>query len=153
MDKVTLRPITLSDTDLIVRWRNSDAVRLNMYDQRILTPEQHRDYFHNQIKTGKITQYIICAGKIPIGTIFFKCLDSVNVEIGLFVGEKEYRRKGCGTQALNLLLEKLRNSSYKSVHLKVISTNTPAIMLYLGAGFECEKIKSSECFLKMTKKF
>ena len=55
MDKVTLRPITLSDTDLIVRWRNSDAVRLNMYDQRILTPEQHRDYFHNQIKTGKIS--------------------------------------------------------------------------------------------------
>ena len=38
---VYLRPITLEDTDRIIRWRNSDRVRKNFIDQRPFTRQGH----------------------------------------------------------------------------------------------------------------
>jgi len=38
--------ITITDTDDIVRWCNSDAVRLNMQEQRMQNAEHHQNYTH-----------------------------------------------------------------------------------------------------------
>lgn len=152
MEIVTLRPITLSDTDLIVRWRNSDAVRLNMYDQRKLTAEQHQDYFHSQVETGNINQYIICAGSIPIGTIFYKDTSTSETEIGLFIGEEKYRGKGIGAQALNrILLIIQKKNSYKKVFLKVKRENIHANNLYTKVGFRYKNKENAGLFLDMIK--
>lgn len=136
MEEVALRPITLSDTDNIVRWRNSDAVRLNMCDQGLLTAEQHRNYFHEFIETKRIAQYIIEVGKKPIGTIFQKLIDKDQAEIGLFIGEDNYRGKGYGTQALDILLSIFLKECKQKLYLKVRKTNIPALKMYRKLGFE-----------------
>ena len=41
-DKVTLRPITDADTDLIVRWRNDPAVQQFFIFREPFTPEMHQ---------------------------------------------------------------------------------------------------------------
>ena len=152
MEIVTLRPITLSDTNLIVRWRNSDAVRLNMYDQKKLTAEQHQDYFHSQVESGNISQYIICAGSVPIGTAFYKNTRISETEIGLFIGEEKYRGKGIGTQALNrILLIIQKKNSYKTVFLKVKRENIHAINLYTKVGFNYKNKGDTSLFLDMIK--
>ena len=136
MEKVTLRPITLSYTDNIVKWRNSDAVRLNMLNQRFLTEEQHRNYFRARIETYQISQFIIEVNNIPIGTIFSKELDAYSCEIGLFIGEAEYRNKTYGTQALNYLLRWIKELGiYKDVYIKVKKQNLIAVNLYKKLGF------------------
>ena len=136
MEEVTLRPITLSDTDLIVKWRNSDAVRLNMYDQKILTAERHRDYFHKQIETGLAPQYIIEYKNNAVGTIFYKRLHENKVEIGLFIGDESLYGRGIGKKALNRLIDYIRCSGCKRIVLKVNRNNTRASNLYLHTGFE-----------------
>ena len=151
MEEVALRPITLSDTDLIVRWRNSDAVRLNMYDQRILTAEQHRNYFHQYIEQGIITQYIIEVDNQQIGTIFSKKIDDGVVELGMFIGEEGYRGHGYGRIALSKLLAEVKKDN--SVHfatLKVRNTNLNAIRLYESLGFHYDG-NETEHFIKMVK--
>lgn len=60
METVILRPLTLSDSNDIVRWRNSDAVRLNMYVQDILTAEQHQEYYKKHKK--RRNKAIACEG-------------------------------------------------------------------------------------------
>ena len=151
MEGVTLRPITLSDTDLIVRWRNSDAVRLNMYDQRILTAEQHRDYFHKKIETGEVVQYLIFVGERPIGTAFFKYLDK-GVELGLFIGEEKYRGIGLGGQALRFLINRINEESGSKVaELKVKKNNLRAINMYLRQGFVFMRGCKDGAFLHMIK--
>lgn len=149
MEEVTLRPITLSDTDNIVRWRNSDAVRLNMCDQGLLTAEQHRNYFHNFIETKRIVQYIIKVGEKPIGTIFLKQIDKDQSEIGLFIGEDNYRGKGFGTRALEILLCVFQKECKKKLYLKVRKTNIPALKMYRKLGFEL--LSEDEYIVEMTK--
>ena len=149
MEEITLRPITLSDTDLIVRWRNSDAVRLNMYDQRILTAEQHRNYFHQCITTRTIVQYIIDVGTLPVGTIFYKKKESGMVELGLFIGEEQNRGKGYGRTALSKILYEVKNNStIKSIRIKVKETNKKALSLYEEMGFSYKGM-ISEDFIEM----
>lgn len=143
MGDVSLRPMTLSDTDNIIRWRNSDAVRLNMQDQRMLNSEQHQDYYIKQILTGKVVQYIILANSISIGTVFYKYLNKKQVELGIFIGEIEYIGKGYGRESFNLLLQEIqKNEEIKQLFVKVNDSNIRAINLYRNSGFE--KCKSEK---------
>ena len=41
---IRLREMEATDTPDIVRWRNSDAVRLNFIDQRLFTEESHMNW-------------------------------------------------------------------------------------------------------------
>lgn len=137
MKTVTLRPITLSDIDDIVRWRNSDAVRLNMYVQDILTAEQHLDYYKKQILTGKTKQFIILVDSFAIGTVYYKFLNKEQVELGIFIGEIEYIGKGFGRESFNKLLqESQKNEEIKRLLVKVNNSNIRAINLYRSFGFK-----------------
>lgn len=152
MEEVTLRPITLSDTDLIVRWRNSDAVRLNMYDQRILTAEQHRDYIHKQVETGVITQYVACVGSQPVGTVYYRNTGGGRVELGLFIGERNYRSKGYGKIILRQILSTIGyRETIREVILKVKKTNKRAIKLYHDMGFKSVPSCPDGLFIQMKK--
>ena len=52
-ERVYIRPITEEDTDLIIKWRNSDAVRPYFIYQKPFTREGHlnwlKTYFHLHI--------------------------------------------------------------------------------------------------------
>lgn len=135
MYDVTLRPITLSDTDDIVRWRNSDAVRLNMQDQRKLNAEQHRNYYHSFIEKGIIIQYIIVVRSKSIGTIFYKLHDNTEVELGVFIGEEGYRGKGYGRYALTMVLSEIRRKGFVKSIIKVRKSNFNALVLYKSLGY------------------
>lgn len=60
-------------------------------------------------------------------------------EIGLTIGEKEYRGKGFGTEAVRLLLRHaFENLDAQSVHLNVLQTNAAAIRCYEKAGMSIQ---------------
>lgn len=79
-----------------------------MHNQHIITAEQHRNYYTKQILTGKIIQYIILANDFAIGTVFFKFLNKEEVELGIFIGEKEFKGKGFGRESFYKLLQEIR---------------------------------------------
>ena len=57
---IYLRPMTWEDTDNIVAWRNSDAVRKNFIYQELFTRESHENWIRTMVETGKVVQTIIC---------------------------------------------------------------------------------------------
>lgn len=91
---ISLRPISESDTENIVRWRNSDTVKKNLYTQTDLTQGQHRVWLRNKVATGLCYQYIIVetldGDSKDIGTVFIKNIDSHSRkgEFGIFIGEE-----------------------------------------------------------------
>lgn len=135
MEGVSLRPITLSDADDIVRWRNSDAVRQNMQDQHIITVEQHRNYHQSFIEKGIIVQYIIVVNSKAIGTVYYKIHNNTQVELGLFIGEEGYRGKGYGRYALKTILSEIRSKGFVKSIIKVRKSNFNALRLYDSIGF------------------
>ena len=49
---IYLRLMTREDTDRIVAWRNSDAVRKNFIYQALFTRESHENWIRTHVETG-----------------------------------------------------------------------------------------------------
>jgi RimJ/RimL family protein N-acetyltransferase len=74
-----------------------------------------------------------------IGNCGFTGIDHLNgtAEIGIFIGSREYRNKGYGTEALTLLLDYgFKALNLHNVFLTVYSFNKQAIRSYEKAGFK-----------------
>ena len=53
-EKVYLRPMTIEDTDKIVRWRNNPRVRKNFIYQKPFTRQGHLTWIEEKVNTGEV---------------------------------------------------------------------------------------------------
>lgn len=148
---VYIREINENDTANIVRWRNRDFVRKNLYSQELLTEEQHQEYFCKVVQTGKCRQFIIVvenSGMLrDIGTIFIKNIDihSKKGEYGIFIGEEDAQGKGYAKEATRQILQyAFCELNLNRVYLSVLAENENAIHLYEKSGFQREGILKEE---------
>lgn len=147
-----LRPMTVADTDLIIRWRNQDFVRRNFIQQALFTREGHLHWIETMIKTGRAVQFIICTkDNVPVGSVYLRDIDTAHkhAEYGIFIGEESALSKGYGTKAAGLMtayaFEKLKLHKLK---LRVLAENKRAVRSYEKAGFEQEAYLKEEVYLE-----
>lgn len=137
---IYLRLITYEDTNLIVSWRNSDAVRKNFIYQELFTRESHENWMKTKVETGQVVQAIICDIKtnMPLGSVYIRDIDRHHskAEYGIFIGEEAARGRGVGTAAARLMLRYcFEEEGLHRVYLRVLSGNGQAIRSYENAGF------------------
>lgn len=137
---IYLRPMTYDDTDLIVAWRNSDAVRKNFIYQALFTRESHENWIRTMVETGKVVQMIICdsASDKPLGSVYIRDIDRHHnkAEYGIFIGEQDARGRGVGTAAAKLMLRYcFEEEKLHRVYLRAFAENVQAIRSYEKAGF------------------
>ena len=135
---VKLIPIGDGDTENIVRWRNKDIVRNNLFNTSPITHDDHRKWLENYVYTGKCHQFIIHAEDTPIGSIFLKNIDQKNykAEFGIFIGEESLIGKGYGTTAANIITNYGFNSlQLNKIYLLVFAENHRAVRSYEKVGF------------------
>ena len=137
---IYLRLMTHEDTDLIVAWRNSDAVRRNFIYQELFTREGHENWIRTQVDTGKVVQMIICdmATDKPLGSVYIRDIDRHHnkAEYGIFIGEADARGRGIGTAAAQLMLRYcFEEVGLHRVYLRAFAENMQAIGSYEKAGF------------------
>lgn len=137
---IYLRPMTYDDTDLIVAWRNSDAVRKNFIYQALFTRESHENWIRTMVETGKVMQMIICdsASDKPLGSVYIRDIDRHHnkAEYGIFIGEQDARGRGVGTAAAKLMLRYcFEEEKLHRVYLRAFAENVQAIRSYEKAGF------------------
>ena len=160
IDTVSLRPITIQDTPNIVRWRNTNSVRVNLFSQSIITEDTHIEWMHRMVETGKCHQYIIQVDEYEesrdIGTTFIKTQDQEKKigEFGIFIGDEAARGKGYGKAAtLQMLETAFQNLKYKSIYLWVYENNIVAIRTYIDAGFKfvpnTQLVQNGQVFVQM----
>ena len=131
---VYLRPITLEDTENIVKWRNTDRVRKNFIYQKPFTKEGHLAWMRDKVAAGEVVQFILCEteGDRPVGSVYFRDIASGNkkAEYGIFIGEEDAAGKGYGTLAGRAAIQ--------------YAGNTAAVRSYEKAGFEKEALLGDE---------
>ena len=142
---IYLRPMTAEDTDNIVAWRNSDAVRKNFIYQAPFTRQGHEAWVENMVNTGKVVQFIICnlADDKALGSVYIRDIDKVHnkAEYGIFIGEASARGKGIGTAAARLMLSYcFEEEKLHKVFLRAFAHNAQAIRSYEKAGFVQEAL-------------
>lgn len=139
--KVTLRELTLNDTDKIVRWRNQDFVLENFIDRTLITNASHISYFHQRVETGLVKQFIIECDGVDIGTTFLRDIDHQlkQAEFGIFIGEKDYLSKGIGAMAAKLIVNYgFDELNLKKIFLRVLTGNVRAQRSYEKVGFHLD---------------
>lgn len=136
--EISLREISLNDTDNIVRWRNSDFVLENFVDQNLISHDSHVAYYNSRIITGLVKQFIIvCDGK-DVGTTFLRDIDyeTKQAEFGILIGEKDYLSKGVGRKACELIVNYgFDVLKLDFIFLRVLKENIRAQKSYMKAGF------------------
>ena len=137
---IYLRLMTHEDTDRIVAWRNSDAVRKNFIYQELFTRQSHEHWIRTHVETGDVVQMIICdlEGDTPLGSVYIRYIDRHHnkAEYGIFIGEESARGRGIGTAAAKLMLRYcFEQEKLHRVYLRALSENLQAIRSYEKAGF------------------
>lgn len=153
---IELRPITLDDTPLIVKWRNNPKVMKNFIFQGIFTEETHNHWMNTKVASGEVIQYIIeekISGK-SIGSVYLRDinLEYESAEFGIFIGEDDARGRGYGTEATKLFVESMfQKLQLHRIFLRVLDRNESAWKSYEKAGFVKEgqfhhMVKINGCF-------
>ncbi len=145
MKAIGIRPIQVSDAIDIVRWRNDENVRNNLFSQEELTIEQHMKWMENVIKTKKAYQFIIeeTEGSTvkKIGTTFLKNIDHQNkkAEYGIFIGDKDSRGNGYGTLATKKTLEfGFETLGLNRIYSSILETNEASVTALTRGGMKQE---------------
>ena len=143
--EVLLREINESDTENIVKWRNKQFVKCNLFSQDDITSEQHLEYYKKLCLSGHVKQFIIQINDgfevSEIGTTFLKNLDCVSrkAEFGIFIGEEDALGKGFGSSATRKMVEyAFLELHLNRVYLSVFADNASAIKAYEKSGFIIE---------------
>ena len=151
-DSIILRPITMEDTEKVVRWRNNPEVRKNFIYRGEFTYETHRHWMETKVASGDVIQYIILTKEslTPVGSVYFRDVDRKNncAEYGIFIGEDSARKRGIGKETAKLFTRYgLNDLGLHRISLRVLSGNDAAYRTYESAGFKKEGIFRDMVFL------
>lgn len=136
---ITLRPITIEDTDMVVRWRNNPRVVNNFLIRDEVTREDHLKWLREKIETGLVEQFVISFDDRPVGCVYLRDIDRAagRCEYGVFIGEDDATGMGIGNKVCAWAVEYAGDVlGLKRMILRVLEGNTPAIRSYINAGFK-----------------
>lgn len=142
-EKIYLRPITAEDTEMVLRWRNSDGVKKYYLYRKDITPAEHGKWLAEKVGKGLVYQFIIVTrdSDTPIGSVYIQHIDrdNRNAEFGIFIGEDAALGHGYGTEAARLIVRfAFCELGLHKLYLRVLSDNIRAIRSYARVGFSTE---------------
>lgn len=152
-DRIYLRPITEADTEMVLRWRNSDLVRQRFLYRKEITPADHMVWLKTKVYTGQVAQFIIYITETnkPIGSVYIQNINHThkNAEYGIFIGEPDALGQGYGTDAARLAIRyAFEELELHKLYLRVIADNHQAIRSYQRAGFTVECVLNDEVYIE-----
>lgn len=142
-ENLYLSPMDISnEVDIMTKWMNEDQdiAYYNGFYGSLLGKEKVADKM-NQWNEGPYSFSIVSLEHNKfMGHISLFGMDGheLYATMGIYLG-KEFRGKGYGKEAMNLLIDYAFNvQRYKAIHLEVFSYNKKAIEVYKKMGFvEC----------------
>jgi len=127
-----LRPMVEDDLEFMLEIRNE--VRDLVHDNRIFTLDEAKEWYRAQ----RPENYVVCAEARDVGIMRVRRAKQhiASAEVGGDI-HKDYRRKGFGRRAYNVLIPYLLElPTVNELYLEVLEINMPAFNLYHDLGFE-----------------
>ncbi|MBP1585412.1 MAG: 3-phosphoshikimate 1-carboxyvinyltransferase [Lachnospiraceae bacterium] len=151
-NRIYLKPITADDTEMVLKWRNSDRTVRNFYYRDPVTSEDHAKWLSEKVDKGEVWQYIVCLkdGDIPVGSVYLQHFDTATLtgESGVFFSEDAPSGEGLATEAVKLIGEKAGFDKLGLLRItaKVMASNKASIRLHEKAGYRLRnEVKGDVC--------
>jgi len=138
--RMLLRAVEEKDLELLLRWRNSERIRANMYTSHLITPAEHLAWFGRLSQDADSFAFLFEADGRPLGVVNLNHLDWRNQRChwGFYLGEADAPR-GSGTRmaylALRHIFEELK---LHKVIGEAFSFNAASIAYHKKLGFSQE---------------
>jgi len=147
MDKIKLREIEKKDIKKINSWRNDKEVvdllgNNYLFISSEIDEKWFEDYSLNRDKAIRLAILDKKTGKY-IGNVNLTSIHPINrsAEFSIFIGDKSYWSKGCGSEATVAMVEHGFNDlNLNRIYLTVLENNKRAIKTYNRIGFKKEGI-------------
>lgn len=138
-DNIFLSPLNMDDYEIYTQWINDLSTSVYLGNSSSLySMYSEREALEGMVKSGYHFAIILKNGEKLLGNCSLFDLKPVHrsAELGIFIGAAEYRGKGYGTEALELLVGYgFRILNLNNIMLKVFPFNARAIRSYQKAGF------------------
>jgi diamine N-acetyltransferase len=141
---IKLRALEPEDLELLYEWENNDEYWVISNTLSPFSRYTLKLYIENAHKTIYETSQLrfmidLIAEKITIGTIDIFDFDSYHKRagVGILIANKEFRRKGYATMALNCLISYCFDTlQLHQLYCNIVENNTESLALFTMAGFK-----------------
>lgn len=133
-----LRPVQRCDTNRLLAWRNSDRVRVNMYNCHLIGGKEHEIWFQSMLKDASCCYLIFEYRDRPVGLVYFMDIDRTNRKArwGFYLGEMDIP-KGLGSVMGLLSLDYIfAEFNLRKLDGEVIEFNHESIAFHKKLGFK-----------------
>lgn len=151
---IFLRPVTINDSELIVRWRNAEKVIQHCLTKSLISVESNNKFFADNIVTGKYKQFIVermeensGVAFYPIATVYLKDLDYGNkrCELCVFTSNDSEWIEESQSIAIKMLIKKaFQEYGMHKVYTYAFYKYNDEVELLKNAGFSIEAILKEE---------
>ena len=139
-ERIYLSPRNTEEVEKFTEWLNDFETTDYIGRSAIITTlEGERTYFEGSNDKNYSFFIVTLDNDKLIGTIGLECYDHINrtATLGIFIGDKEYRSKGYGTEAVRLILDYGFNYlNLNNIKLDLMSFNERALKCYQKCGFK-----------------
>ncbi len=127
--------LTLEEKELVLKYRNTDRVRLNMINNDIIPMEQHLNWLDSLKNMEDCKYYIVYINNISVAAFYFTSIDYANkkAEWGFYLFEENI---GYGALIEYLGIEYFFYSlNFNLLYCKVLTSNTRTYNLHINSFF------------------
>ena len=139
-DRIYLSPRNSEDVEIFTEWLNDFEITDYTGRSGILTTlESEKKYLEENSSPEATFVIVTIEGDKMIGTVGLEDVNNINrtATLGIFIGDKDYRDKGYGTEAIKLILEYgFKYMNLNNIKLDLMAFNTRALKCYEKCGFK-----------------
>ena len=139
-DRIYLSPRNSEDVELFTEWLNDFEITDYTDRSGILTTlAGEKKYLEENASPEASFVIVTIEDNKMIGTVSLEDINSINrtATLGIFIGDKNYRDKGYGTEAIRLILEYgFKYMNLNNIKLDLMAFNTRALKCYEKCGFK-----------------
>lgn len=139
-ERIYLSPKSIEDVEKYTEWMNDfDVTDYTGRSHQILTIEAEKNYLEAHINEEATFAIVESKTDKLLGTIGLHKIDHFKrtATLGIFIGDKDYRSKGYGTEAIRLILDYGFNYlNLNNIKLDLMEFNERAYACYKKCGFK-----------------
>lgn len=83
------RPLNSETLEQVWHWRNLPQIRANMHNDRLISWQEHQQWFHLLQQDPARTYLVLWQNTRPVGTLYFNQVADTALEWGCYLGEQD----------------------------------------------------------------
>ncbi len=139
-DRIYLSPRNIEDVEKFTEWLNDFETTDYLGKSRIVTTLYGEKKYLEENNSPEANFVIVTNDDNKmIGTVSLENINHINrcATLGIFIGDKDFRSKGYGTEAIKLILEYgFKYLNLKNIKLDLMEFNERALKCYKKCGFK-----------------